>query len=364
MKNKLSFASEHRNDEHYRQLKKLVKDRLDLLPPGPYMLVQTRAVSLMMLYFVFYGAALVFTENLFAFFSFYALMGIVIVLTFLNVIHEAIHGTLFRNKTLNQLTVCFLDVIGANSYIFRKRHVNLHHNFPNVDGWDSDIEQAYLVKIVPHGEQKPMHRVQHRTFSFLYPIYLVNWVFVRDFKDFLLKTQAVRKICTDIPRSEYFKLFLFKGLFLFYTVVVPVLLGVSLLHAVAAMLCMLVVAGTFALVVLLTPHVNIRNDFPTPGKDNKINGGWFLHQLNTTNDLSCSNWLSRNLMANFNFHLSHHLFPHVSYVYAPLIAAVIKDYAIKHNLNYRSYSLPQALKYHYQLLKKNAALSELLEDDM
>lgn len=364
MSNKLSFANPHRDDEHYAKLKKLVKDRLDSLPKVPVIQMRIKALSLMLLYFLLYAAALSFSHNSIAFLTLYSLMGVSIVLIFLNVIHEAIHGTLFKRKILNQLSVHFLDVIGANSYIFRKRHINLHHNFPNVEGWDSDIEQASLLRIFPNSEQKRVHRIQHRTFCLLYPIYLVNWVFVRDFKDYFLKKQVVRKICMNIPRSEYVKLFVFKGVFIFYTIGVPLLLGVQIAHAVAALLVMLIVAGTFALVVLLTPHVNVQNEFPLPEKDNKLSGGWFLHQLNTTNDVSCNNWLSRNVMANFNCHLAHHLFPHISYVYAPHVTAVIREYTTVHHLNYRSYPLAKALLYHYQLLKENAKLAEILEEDM
>ena len=32
--------------------------------------------------------------------------------------------------------------MGANSYIWKIRHIRLHHNYPNVMGWDSDFEQS------------------------------------------------------------------------------------------------------------------------------------------------------------------------------------------------------------------------------
>jgi linoleoyl-CoA desaturase len=364
MNNKISFVSSAKADYHYRQLQKLVKERFALLPPQGGFVLQIRAVLLILLYFFLYTVALMNKSSLPALYGAYAVMGMIIVLVFLNVIHEAIHGNLFSNKTLNRLSVGMLDIMGANSYIFRKRHVNLHHNYPNVQGWDSDIEQAALIKIFPHGEGKNIHRLQHWTFSLLYPVYLVNWVFVRDFKDYFIKSQVVRKMCRKIPGLEYVKLFLFKSFFIFYMVGVPALLGINVFHAVAAMLCMLIVAGTFALIVLLTPHVNVKNGFPLPDKNNRIGGGWFLHQLSTTNDISSDNWITRNVMANFNYHLAHHLFPNVSYSRAPYITSIIKDYAAKHKLDYRAYSIAEALKYHYVLLRQNARLGEILEDDM
>ncbi len=361
---KVSFASSKEGDYHYRQLLGLVKEHLSSSTPENLVVPRVRAFMIVAAYISCYLLALSQWGNLLVFYSLYAMMGILVVLLYLNVIHEAIHGTLFTREWLNNAFVHVLDLIGANSYVFKKRHVCLHHNFPNVEGWDSDIEQAAFIKITPHGEAKPMHHVQHFTFCLLYPFYLVNWVFVRDFRDFFSATRVVRKLVRKIPAIEYVKLFVFKATFIGYMFVIPVILGMKWNYALAGLFCMLMVGGLFALLVLLTPHVNFTNTFPLPEENDKIEGGWFMHQLNTTNDISSHNWVTENIMGNFNYHLAHHLFPHIAYVHAPEVTKIIADYAKRHKLNYRSYPLGKALVYHYELLKRNASPDELFEDDM
>lgn len=72
------------------------------------------------------------------------------------------------------------DMIGANSYMWNRRHIRLHHNFTNVSGWNSDIEKSKFLKVHPLDEKKIVHR-WHR---FL----------VRDFKDFFNRNMIVRKL--------------------------------------------------------------------------------------------------------------------------------------------------------------------------
>ena len=69
-------------------------------------------------------------------------------------------------------------------------------------------------------------------------------------------------------------------------------------------------------------------------------------------------------MANFNFHIAHHLFPNISFVYAPEVTKIIKNYAEEHDLPYKSYSLTTALKYHYRLIKSNSITFDLFEENM
>ena len=127
---------------------------------------------------------------------------------------------------------------------------------------------------------------------------------------------------------------------------------------------MLLVAGVFALAVLLTPHASMHNDFPVPNEENIMPDSWFSHQFRTTNDVSWNNRLSRWVLGNFNFHMTHHLFPNLSYVYAPEITEVIKDFALRNGFPCKSFSLSEALKCLYRLIRRNANPTAILEEDM
>jgi len=350
---KVTFIQNESDKLHFNILKDRVNQELLKLPKKRRIYAKVRAVIFPILYIVVYLVSTKFYDNTLMFIAIYGLMGIITVLVFLNMVHEAVHNNIFKKRKYNRLLLYFFDLIGSNSYIWKKRHIRLHHGYQNIAGWDSDIEQASLFRIYPHDPKKKLHSVQHFLIFLLYPLYLVNWVFVRDFKDFFNKKQVIRKV-VKIPTIEYIKLFSFKLFFVFYTVVIPVLHGVSIVSATGAMFFMIVVAGVFALLILLTPHANSTNEFPLPDAQGRMSDSWLRHQFNTTNDIKINKWLSNNLMGNFNFHLIHHLFPRVSSVFAPELTKILENYAKQNELGYRSYTLSQALNYHYQLMKNNS----------
>jgi len=348
------FSKKPEDRQHYNELRRLVNSRLEELPRGRLVIARFRAVVLPMVYFLLYFLALNQKESIGLFYLLYFLMGITAVLIFLNVIHESCHGNLFRAAFWNRAFYSFFDIMGMNSYIWEKRHNHLHHHFPNMAGWDSDIEQSSIIKIYPHENPKPIQRYQQFFFFLLYPLYLINWVIVRDFKDYLNKNQIVRKIC-HTPLSEWIKLLPFKAFFFFYIFLVPwKIVGFTLGQSIIALMIMLGGAGIFALAVLLTPHVNTGNAFPLTDSQLLSSDSWLMHQFITTNDVTTENFITRNLMGNFNYHTAHHLFPNISCVYAPEVTAVIREYARDHQLPYHAYPFLVALKKHYELLKSNA----------
>jgi len=180
---------------------------------------------------------------------------------------------------------------------------------------------------------------------------------------FFNKNRTVRKLVT-IPKIEFVKLFLFKSIFLFYLIVLPVMLGVSWIIACSAFLIMLFAASIFALIVLLSPHANTEAEFPAISESNKLPDSWMLHMLQTTNDITEDNWFTRFFMGCFNYHVMHHLFPHVNHAYYPEITDLLKKYAQQYDLPYRQYSLWTSLKNHYNLLRKNSKPPPFFEDTM
>ncbi|TXE09544.1 fatty acid desaturase [Gelidibacter salicanalis] len=294
----------------------------------------------------------------------FTINGLVSVLIFVNCIHEASHHNIFSSKWANNALLTLFDFIGIDSYIWKKRHILLHHNFQNVSGWDSDIEQSGFIKIYPHDKSEWYHNYQHKFVFMLYPLFLFNWIFVRDFKDFFSKKRIIKKVLKHIPILQYIKLFFFKLFFIFYTIILPIWIGFSLKTVLTGFCLMLVAGSVFSMGILLTSHVNQHNQFPLPDANGNLNLSWLEHQFVTTNDINTTNWFTRNVMGNFNFHLVHHLFPNINSAYVPEITKIVQDYALKNGFSYRSYTMRQAFKHHYQLIKSNALNSDVFEEDM
>ncbi|RFM30434.1 fatty acid desaturase family protein [Deminuibacter soli] len=360
---KPAFAKPSEQDL-FRLLRKEVNQTVRLLEPKRKFIIRLKAALFPTLYVALYLGAITRGDNLRILYSCYCLLGVLLVLNFLNLIHEAVHNTLFQRKWMNSLYVHFFDLLGANSFIWKVRHIRLHHNYPNVMGWDSDFEQSPMARVFPHGVYTRMHQYQHIYLPLLYPLYLFNWLLVRDFKDFFYKDKLVWKV-TTIPRMEYVKLFLYKGLFVFYILVLPVLLlKISWAQMMGAFLLMLFTASIFSLLVLLTPHAVPDSEFPMPDGKGNMPTTWFVHQLNTTNDVTEDTWFTRFFMGCFNYHIAHHLFPSVNHVYYPEVTEVISRFAKEHQLPYRRFPLAVSLQKHYQLLKNNSVQEDIFEETM
>ncbi len=348
----------------FQQLRLEVNDTVKALEPGRKFSIALKSILFPAAYILTYITALLFGSYSWVFYSCYFLLGILIILNFLNLIHEAVHNTLFEDRNLNKWYVYLFDIMGANSYIWKIRHSRLHHNYPNVMGWDSDLEQSPMARVFPHGPFSKIHKYQHFYLPVLYPLFLFNWVLIRDFKDFFSKDRLVWKV-TIIPAIEYVKLFIFKAFFIFYTIVLPMLvLQVSLGEVITAFILMVFTASIFSLIVLLSPHASTESEFPLPDINGKMPANWFMHQLNCTNDVEEDNWFTRFFMGCFNYHIAHHLFPSVNHVYYPEVTKVIQQFAAKHHLPYRKFPLLTSLKNHYQLLKQNAFHENIFEESM
>jgi linoleoyl-CoA desaturase len=339
----------------FRQLRADVVRIVEELEPQRQWEIRIKALLLPLIYLSVWLSALVWGKQYPAvYFVAYLSMGLLIVIIFLNVVHDAVHGTIFRSRRLNEIFVHLFDLVGANSFIWKMRHIRFHHNYPNVNGWDTDVDQSTILRIFPSATYHRFHKYQHIYLPFIYPLFLFNWLIIRDFRDFFSAKKTVRKLIR-IPFEEYVKLFLFKGFFFFYTILLPkILLHISWGQAIGGFVIMVFAASLFSLVVLLPAHANTESAFPLPDEENALPESWFMHMLITTNDVQETNWFVRTVLGNFNYHVAHHLFPNVSNVYYPEITSQLQRYAEEYNLPYRRLPLGVALKKHFELIRDNS----------
>ena len=182
-----------------------------------------KAIFLLVCFLCFYICILVFGNNTTLLFLFYILMGISMIVLFVNSFHDAAHGAVFFNKKQNRIFCYVLELFGSNSEIWIQRHVLLHHPYPNIQNWDCDIKQSDLVRLFPNSKWYNFHKYQHFYMWLLYPFYTLIWLFNRDFKDFFgTKDNYLKRIYT-IPKIEYVKLIVAKLFNLFYMLVIPYL---------------------------------------------------------------------------------------------------------------------------------------------
>jgi linoleoyl-CoA desaturase len=360
---KPNYTSE-RDAADFAALRKDVQNVVKALAPQRRTEIYLKAVLFPFMYICTYVLLLTYGNIKWILFATYILLGLLLVIIFLNNIHDAVHKTIFQSNQWNRWYVYLFDLMGANSYVWKLRHVRFHHNYPNVQDWDTDIEQSSLLSVFPNDTPRWYHRYQHIYLPVIYPFYLLNWLLVRDFKDYFNKKKTIWKLI-EIPTIEYFKLFFFKLFFLLYLILIPYwVLNWSIWVIISGFLSMIFTASIFSLIVLLSPHANIYADFPVTDESMELPDSWSVHMLKTTNDIIGQNFVTRFLMGNFNYHVAHHLFPNINHAYYPEITVKVMEYAEKYDLPYKRFTLWSSLKNHYKLLKKNGTVDNLFEETM
>jgi len=351
----ISYPRDKEQNKLLRQLRRRVRKRVKSIPENRTKYLKLKVILLNLLYFGAYFIAIFNGNKPWLYVGMFILMGLTLVLLYLNVFHEAAHNNIYKNKIYNKIALMGFDLVGANSYIWQKRHIQSHHNYPNVDGWDTDVEQSGPIKIFPHLKAKGMQKYQHKYIMFAYPFFMFNWMLHRDFKDFFSKDRIIYKVHGPAPVREKIKLIFFKLFYFFYQIAVPILfLKVSFALAFGAWVLQIFAGSIFALFVLLPLHPLPDNAFPLPDENNELPYSWLRHQFEATNDLSQNNWFVRHVLGNFNFHVAHHLFPEYSYAYYNEITEEIEAFAKENDLSYKRFPLLTAMKKHYHLLKMNA----------
>jgi linoleoyl-CoA desaturase len=344
-------------DDFFKKMRREVEEKV-LNNDKLYRLNIAKAFGLLALYVLFYCCILLFGNNTPLLFFFYVMSGFVMIVLFINAFHDAAHGALFRKPKHNDLFTYVLEVFGSNRWLWIRRHISLHHAYPNVQDWDVDIKQSDIVRIFPGSPLLKVHRYQHIYMWFIYPLYTLNWLFIRDFKDFFGEKDNYVKRVVTIPKNEVYKLFAAKMFNMFYMVVIPVLvLNQPWYRILAAWLTMHLLASILGVIALVSTHVDEDAQFPVSDEEGKLENTWAAHQMIVTKDFSTGSALANFLFGGFTHHVAHHLFPAVGHTYYPYITPIIKKYAEENNLPYTSYPFYKAINSHFRMLKNRGRLA-------
>lgn len=281
----------------------------------------------------------------------YGLMGMLTIFVALNMAHDAAHGTFSNRKWGNELFLYTFDLLGVSGYMWRLKHVYSHHPHVNIPGMDGDIKQSQLVRIFPDAPFLRMHRWQYMYMPFLYLLYTLNWLLIRDFKDFV-ETDISGKPGLRHPWQAIMALVLGKAIFLGRVLVLPMLIlpfstGDILLGFLVCTCC----ASATVAMALISAHVGEYSVYPAPGPDGRMPHSWVRHQLITTCDFATDSWLVTHLFGGFNHHVIHHLFPHISHIHYPALTQILRDTCTEFGMPYaQNPSLWAAMRSHFRFL--------------
>ena len=170
------------------------------------------------------------------FVALYLLGGLAQTFLLLNIAHDSNHNAISSVPSVNKTLNYIFDVCGINSYMWRILHHRGHHSCVNIHGEDDALTGRGILRFTPHEPHRPLQRFQHLYVLFLYALFSLDYVFVRDFECFFFPSHDYLKR-TRHPLREYAILFAGKAFYLTYMLILPVIvLGKSPLLVAAAFL--------------------------------------------------------------------------------------------------------------------------------
>ncbi len=281
----------------------------------------------------------------------WTLAGFCLAFVAMNVGHDAIHGSLSKDKRVNDLFAWTFDALGASSTTWRIAHNLLHHTYTNVPGVDTDIEPGPLLRFHTSAKRYWFHRFQAVYAWGLYCFVAILWVYQRDYMQMAAKHPRTGK---HNPASEWMKLFAGKAMHIGFFVVVPLTLGVqSTATTLIGYLCFLVAAGLTLSVVFQLAHVveGIRYISPEPGEQ-KLPRGWMEHELLTTANFG-STRICTFFTGGLDYQIEHHLFPTICHTHYRALSPIVAACAADHGIPYlHSGSFLQACASHTRMLAR------------
>jgi len=265
----------------------------------------------------------------------YLVMGLGLSGIGLSVMHDANHGAYSKNKVVNRIMGLSLNAVGGSSFTWDIQHNILHHTYTNIYEMDEDIDDKPFLRLSPHGKYKKHHKFQHLYAMFLYSLATVSWICMKDFRQLRLynKNGMTKKSGRD-PKTEVIYMAITKGIYFFYILVLPMLLGVPWWLTLLGFLLMHMVAGVLITTIFQLAHVVEGPSHHAPHPSGTMENTWAIHQLATTANFAKYNPVISWFVGGLNYQIEHHLFPHVCHVHYKHISKIVKETAEEFDLPY------------------------------
>lgn len=344
--------------EFISDLKKQVKNYFDQNSISTYansqMVIKT--IVMFALYFVpYFLMVLGVVTNIWVVLAMWTVMGIGNTGIGLSIMHDANHGAYSKNKYVNKYLSYVMNLIGANSFIWKIQHNVLHHSFTNIEGMDEDIDPGPLMRLSPHAPLLKAHKHQHIYGWFLYGLMTFLWLTTKDFRQLarykklgLMKTQkrSFRSVLTEAILSKIF----YYG----YALIIPlvfiqapwyiILIGFFIMHF---------ITGLSLGLIFQPAHVMPSAEFPVPDKDSSVENNWAVHQLFTTTNFAPKSKVFSWFVGGLNYQIEHHLFPNICHVHYKKISEIVKAKTEEYGLPYYSQeTFYAAVREHAKMLKQ------------
>ena len=280
------------------------------------------------------------------------LLGLALICTAFNVMHDACHNSFSSKKWVNNLMGLTMNALGGNALLWKIKHNIIHHTYTNIDGVDDDLASGAWLRLCAAQKWRPFHRFQYLYMFFLYAISTFAWMMVFDFAKYFSKRIHTTAI-TRIEPKEHVIFWVSKALYVFFYGLLPVyfvgwqawLIGFAIVHFTMGIVMSIIFQLAHVVEKTNFYSAQERSSFPT--------GSWAEHEVLTTTDFAQNNKLLSWAIGGLNFQIEHHLFPTISHVHYPAISKIVEEQCRKFSLPYHTYpTMRQAIASHIRLMKE------------
>lgn len=269
-----------------------------------------------------------------------------------NIMHDGAHGSFSKYSWMNKLAAVSLNILGANTFMWKMKHNVIHHAYTNIDGIDDDLDAKPFLRLCDTQKFYKIHKFQHFYFWFAYSLLYLYWIFVSDYRKYFTGKVG------DIPlkkmhSSDHLSFWGFKIIHLILFVIIPIYqlgFGTWIIGFLVFSLC----TGFVLSIVFQLAHTVEDTYFPVAdSQNNKMEDEWAVHQLKTTANFATKSKLASWFMGGLNFQVEHHLFPKISHIHYPSINKIVKQTCKDFNIGYIEYAtVRQAVRSHVSHLKE------------
>ncbi len=128
------------------------------------------------------------------------LLGLSVAAIGFNIQHDGGHKGYSDRQWVNRIMALSLDLMGGSSYLWDWKHNSIHHTYPNVSGYDDDINIGLLGRLSPEQKRLGFHRFQGVYLWLLYGFLAIKWHLFDDFHN--VATGHIGATRFPVPRAR------------------------------------------------------------------------------------------------------------------------------------------------------------------
>jgi len=334
-----------------RELRSAGNELLEQQPTGRYADAGQwlRAISTIIAFIAAYLSLLLLPVGWFSLIL-AALCGFLSYIIVAGLCHDASHGSLSRKRWVNRaILFSGFAMVGVSGALWGRRHVHVHHMFPNVEGTDIDADSSILIRLSPHKPWRFWHRFQSFYAPILYTLVLPHLAWRLDFHYFSqARQESPESFCTASALAEFIAT---KAIHLCIAILLPWLfLELTTLQLALGYLIATGAASFLFVMINVGTHICDEADFVAPDAQGRIEHDWATHQAMTSVDWSPTSQWAVALTGGANAHAAHHLFPQAAHCHNAKLSTLVSEYARRFGRPHHVVSFAGMLASHWRHL--------------